>query len=187
MSRLRDIPQEHLAICRALVAHALGQGPEPEDSKQLDDFQSWVLYLSGAMGEEDYECVVRLNSLEFEDDRVRFVLGLDDDAPINDKQRLAHAREFIDTYGDDGVRDPRYAESFELPSPEGTRVYYCCVAQFAGQGGVYADWYGCFLDRRAFGDVLRIEGYWILSDPASRIPDSALLDRWYHPDPRSGP
>ena len=182
MSKLLDVPKEHVAICNALIAQALGQGPEPSDTKQLEDFQSWILYLSGAMGEEDYECVVHLSDLEFEDDRVRFVLGLYDDTPINDKQRLAHAREFIDTYGDDGKDDPRYAESFEFLSPDGTKMFYCCVAQLAGQSGIFADWYGCFRDRKAFYNVLRAEGYWILSDPASHIPDSILLGRWYHPD-----
>lgn len=184
MSKLVDIPSKHAGICNALVAHALGKGPMPNSSRELEDFQSWILYLSGAMGDEDCECVVPLSSLEFEDDRVRYALGLDDDALINDKQRLAHAREFIDTYGDDGRHDPYYAESFELPSPDGSKIFYCCIAQLAGQSGIFADWYGCFRNRRAFYDVLRTEGYWILSDPASQIPDSTLLGRWYHPNQR---
>lgn len=183
MSKLLDVPEEHAAICKALVAQALGQGPEPRDTEQLEDFQSWILYLSGAMGEEDYECVVHLDDLEFEDDQVRSALGLDDDAPINNEQRLAHAREFIDSYGDDGRDDPQYAESFELPSPDGERVFYCCVAQLAGQSGIFADWHGCFRDREAFHDVLRTDGYWILSDPASIVPDHKLLALWYHPVP----
>jgi len=184
MPQLPEIPAEHLPICNALVLHALRKGPEPRETPELEAFRSWILYESGAMGEDDYQCVVALNRLEFEDDRVRYVLGLDDDAPISDAQRLAYAREFIDTYGDDGNNDPHYAESFELPTPSGPKVLYCCVAEMTGQSGIFAEWYGCYLDRGEFFDRLRHDGYWVLSDPASKIPDNAIFARWYHPERR---
>jgi hypothetical protein len=180
MSRLLEIPTEHLAICKALVSHAIGEGPDPEDSGELEEFQEWILYLSGAMAEKDFECVVHLGGLEFDDDQVRFANGLDDDTPISDEQRLSYARCFIDTYGEDGRNEPRFAEFFELPAPAGRKVLYCCLTQTVGHGVILADWYGCFSDKSSFLSKLRKKGYWVIGDPVAGIPDEKILERWYH-------
>ena len=180
MSRLLEIPTEHLAICKALVSHAIGEGPDPEDSGELEEFQEWILYLSGAMAEEDFECVVHLGGLEFDDDQVRFADGLDDDTPISDEQRLSYARCFIDTYGEDGRNEPRFVEFFELPAPAGRKVLYCCLTQTVGHGVILADWYGCFSDKSSFLSKLRKTGYWVIGDPVAGIPDEKILERWYH-------
>lgn len=185
MSRPLEIPTEHLAICNALVAHALGKGVEPKESEELKEFQDWILYLSGARAEEDFECVVDLDRLEFEDDQVRCALGLDDDAPISDEQRLSHARHFIDTYGEDGRSEPYFAESFELPASAGRKVVYCCLTQAGGHSLIFADWYGCFADKSSFLSALRQKGYWVIGDPATEIPDSILLGKWCQPGRRS--
>lgn len=181
MPSLPETPVEYLAICNVLVLHALGRCPEPREASELEAFRSWSLYESGVMGEDDYTCVVALSRLEFEDDRVRFVRFLDDDAPISDAQRLSYAREFIATYGDDCSNNLHYAESFEFPAPFGFNVFYRCVAELAGQSGIFAEWYGCYLDRGEFFDRLRHTGYWVLIDPASKNPDNVFLMLWNYP------
>lgn len=181
MPKLPEVPPEHSKICRALVAHAVDGIPEPEDSSELRAFQDWIIYLSEAMVEEDYECVVPLNWLQFTDDDIRLSMGLEDNVSISDKRRLAYARKFIDTYGDDGFNEPCFAEAFELPSSGGSKVFYCCLVQTAGMCVADANWYGCFQDRKAFPEALRQDGYWIRSDPAARIPDSTILSRWHYP------
>ena len=185
MSRPLEIPTAHLAICDTLIAHALGKGPEPKESQELKEFQEWLLYSSGAMSEDDFDCVVHLSRLEFEDDQVRSALGLNDDAPISDEQRLSHARHFIDTYGEDGSRDPYFAESFELPAPTGSKAVYCCLTQAGGHSVILANWYGCFPDKASFLNSLCRDGYWVIGDPTSEIPDSTLLGMWYQPGQRS--
>ena len=185
MSRPLEIPTEHLAICNALVAHALGKGVEPKESEELKEFQDWILYLSGARAEEDFECVVDLSRLEFEDEQVRFSLGLEDDAPISDEKRLSHVRHFIDTYGEDGRNDPYFAEWFELPAPAGRKVLYCCLMQTGGHNVSLANWSGCFPNKASFLNSLRRDGYWVIGDPSSDIPDSTLLGMWYHPKHRT--
>lgn len=184
MSRPLEIPAAHVAICDVLVAHALGNGPELKESQELKEFQEWLLYSSGATSEDEFDCVVCLSCLEFEDDQVRSALGLNDDAPISDEQRLSHARHFIDTYGDDGSRDPYFAEAFELPAPAGSKMVYCCLTQTGGHSVIFADWFGCFPDKASFLESLCRDGYWVIGDPASKIPDSTLLGMWYQPRQR---
>ena len=137
------------------------------------------------MSEDDFDCVVHLSRLESEDDQVRSALGLNDDAPISDEQRLSHARHFIDTYGEDGSREPYFAESFELPAPAGSKVVYCCLTQTGGHSVILADWFGCFPDKASFLNSLCRDGYWVIGDPTSEIPDSTLLGMWYQPGQRS--
>ncbi len=180
MSIVNRVPSEYSSIRDAIVAHALGEGPEPAETEELEDFRNWLIYESPAAGGDDLEYVIRLDDLEFEDDEVRCGQDLPDDSPITDEQRLEFARRFIDTYDENERHDPHFAECVEFRRADGRSAFYCCLTQMGGQSGLLPDWRGCHASREAFLTHLRGSGWWILSDPAAGIPDEKLLERWYH-------
>ena len=45
--------------------------------------------MSGAIAEEEFESVIHLGRIEFDDDQVMFALVLEDDFPISDEERLS--------------------------------------------------------------------------------------------------
>ena len=173
------VPPEYSSIRDAIVAHALGEGPVPAETSELEDFQNWLIYESPAAGADDFECVIRLCDLQFGDDEMRYDLDLPDDSPITNEQRLEYARRFIDTYDKNGRIDPHFAEFIELRRADGRSIFYCCLTQMAGQSGLLPDWYGCHASREAFLDYLRGRGWWVLKESAAGIPDKEILELWY--------
>jgi hypothetical protein len=185
MPTVCSVPSEYSSIRDAIVAHALGEGPESAETEELENFRNWLIYESPAAGADDFECVIRLDDLEFEDDEVRFDQDLPEDSPITNEQRLDYARRFIDSYDEEGHRDPYFAQGIELQTVDGRTAFYCCLTQMGGQSGLLPEWYGCHADLDAFLRYLKGKGWWALKDPATGIPDEKLLDLWYHgPAPR---
>lgn len=174
------VPPQYSSIRDAIVAHALGEGPEPVETGELEDFRNWLIYESPAAGSDDFECVIRLRDLQFEDDEVRYDQDLPDDSPITNEQRLEYARRFIDTYDENGRDDPHFAECIELRGTDGRSAFYCCLTQMGGQSGLLPDWYGYHGSPEAFLAHLRGRGWWVLKDPAAGIPDEKILELWYH-------
>lgn len=174
------VPPQYSSIRDAIVVHAMGEGPEPAETGELEDFRNWLIYESPAAGSDDFECVIRLRDLQFEDDEVRYDQDLPDDSPITNEQRLEYARRFIDTYDENGRHDPHFAECIELRGTDGRSAFYCCLTQMGGQSGLLPDWYGCHGSPEAFLAHLRGRGWWVLKDPAAGIPDEKILELWYH-------
>jgi len=150
----------------------------------LADFRNWLIYESTSAGSDDFECVIRLRDLQFEDDQMRYDQDLPDDSPITNEQRLEYARRYIDTYDENGRHDPHFAEFIELLGADGRSTFYCCLTQMGGQSGLHPEWYGCYGSPEAFPTYLRVRGWRVLKDPAAGIPDERLLDLWY-PGPTS--
>lgn len=174
------VPPQYSSVRDAIVAHALGEGPVPAETTELEDFQSWLIYESPAAGTDDFECVILLHDLEFEDDEVRYEQHLPKDSLVTNKQRLEYARRFIDALAENGRHDPHFAECIELRREDGKSAFYCCLTQMGGQSGLLPDWYGCHASRKAFLAHLRGFGWWALKDPATGIPDEEILGLWYH-------
>ena len=179
MPTIYRVPPQYSSVRDSIVAHALGEDPEPVKMAELEAFRNWLLYESPAAGGDDYECVIRLRDLQFEDDEVRYEQDLPDDRPITNEQRLEYARRFIDTYDENGRHDPHFAECIELRRADGGAALYCCLTQMGGQSGLLPEWYGCHASREAFLAHLREQGWWALKDPAAGIPDEKLLELWY--------
>jgi hypothetical protein len=176
MPTVYRVPPEYSSIRDEIVAHAVGEGPGPTDTEEVENFQNWLIYESPAAGGDDYECVIRLADLEFEDNEVRYEQDLPEDSPITNEQRLDYARRYIDSYLDKGRDDPYFAEAIELRRADGKSALLCCLTQMGGQSGLLPEWYGCYPNHEAFFDELRKQGWWVLKDPASGIPDDKLLD-----------
>ena len=90
MPTIYRVPPEYSSIRDEIVAHALGEGPEPTDTEALENFRNWLIYESSAAGDLGFECVIRLADLEFEDDEVRAFGGGETDAGRDSEAQEAH-------------------------------------------------------------------------------------------------
>ena len=89
------VPPEYLSIRDAIVAHALGEGPEPDETGELKDFREWLIYESPAAGSDDFECVIRLTgqTAAFETASIDVAVGNDDDIVARLRNILVPASE----------------------------------------------------------------------------------------------
>ncbi len=179
MPTLYRVPPEYASIRDEIVAYASGEGPDPFGSEGIDDFQNWLIYESPAAGNLDFEFVIRLRDLVFEDGSIQSEQDLPEDSPISNEQRLDYARHYIDSYIEEERDDPHFADVIELRRADGKSALICCLTQMGGQSGLFPEWYGCHTSHEAFYAELRKQGWWVLKDPASEIPDEKLLELWY--------
>jgi hypothetical protein len=179
------VPERFARLCEALVNSAYGYGPPPVEGKELESFRSWVIYEGGAEADLWLDSFIEISGLQFTDDDVRDDLEMDEDGEINDVQRLAYARAFIDGY-DYGSHDPPFAIVAKIKRRSGKAAYYCALGGSGGHGVVWGNWYGCYRDPQQFFDQLRADGYWHLGDDTKDLSDEKIMAQWYFPAPRKG-
>ena len=97
MPTVYRVPPEYASIRDEIVAHALGEGPYPIEAEELESFQNWLIYESPAAGNLDFEFVIRLRDLVFEDGSIQSEQDLPEDSAISNEQRLDYARHYIDS------------------------------------------------------------------------------------------
>jgi len=186
LSPVTEVPPEYDEIGNAVLAFALGEGPQPEKSSALKEFYNWLFYEAVGNGDDDYELVVRPGGLQFDDDTLRCDLGLPDQYQISDADRLRYARTIINNYGNDGKDDPCFAQVIGLRRKDGKSAEFGYISYVGGQGGAYPECYGSFANKEAFLKSLRDSGWWILRDGAERVSDRDIMVNWYYPPDRKG-
>lgn len=167
---------EHLERIRdAAVDYALGKGPLPTD---IEELYHWLFWESEDDTLSDFEFFFSLSQLDRSDVAVRWELGLDNDAPIDDFTRISFARDRIARLVSGDTEDLVSAHQFKLERKDGRSTLACCTVQMLGQSRPDTTWRGFFPTREAFWDRLREVGCFHVED-FNALEDSVLLDSWH--------
>lgn len=174
----KDMPPEITSIRDAVIDHAHRGTPLPEN---IDELYEWLLIYKiygRPLDEMTYDFYFHLTSIEFRDEYLRYVEGLDSSVDIDDRMRLAYARKAIEKYLNRYADHLLSPESIRLDNDSGDTTYLCGMAFMAGQGGIEMNWDGCFESREKYIEYLRNEQGMCDSAEIDLISDADILALW---------
>ncbi len=91
-----------------------------------------------------------------------------------------YARSAIDRF-DNGSGSVLGSTVVKLTDSLGRDTCGCWLSERMGQGGEWADWYGCFPSKEAFFEQLKRDGWWDLSEDIQDLSWERLRAAWKLP------
>jgi hypothetical protein len=180
MTIVPQLPEE-LYEARDTVIENIHKGLEPPESLEL--IQEWLEVdgwdaLIGSIANETM--AVDLNqfaSYSFSDEE--YIAGwLDEEQPITDAMRIAHARMLISNAsdGDDGYLVPS-VYSFNIQSNNGKSAVVAATMRMMGQAGPETSWWGVYKTHMDFLEDLKKAGL-VPVECIKDITDDEVLAYW---------